>query len=137
MPNSREVVLEGVKQILALIFVNLVPFFLDKSFLTVAISVNTLVLGISIQQLLSKSEKEKLDKLLNEMISMSKMSIEGLRALVETAYKQIEDAVEKLRKIGQTIFPAGVPKNSTVDNKNIDKWSNTSTIPTAEMKKKI
>ena len=69
---------EGIKQVIALIFVNLVPFLLSPQFLTVAISIDSLVLGVSLQSIMNKKTEERLDITLQEMISLAKLSAQIL-----------------------------------------------------------
>jgi len=79
---------EGLKQILALVFVNLIALLLDPSFLTVAISIDALVLGISVQALTSRRTEERLDTALQEMISLAKLAAETIRHSAAVATPQ-------------------------------------------------
>jgi len=68
-PNN---LFEGLKQLVALIFVNLVPLLLDPGFLSVAISIDALVLGIAVQEFRIKRNEDMLKQLLLELVELSK-----------------------------------------------------------------
>lgn len=65
-------IFEGLKQIIALIFVNIVPLLLNPSFLSVAISIDSLVLGIAVQEFRIKRNEDMLKQLLLELVELSK-----------------------------------------------------------------
>ncbi|MCD6590263.1 hypothetical protein J7K74_03730 [Candidatus Woesearchaeota archaeon] len=87
---------DALLKIIALIFVNLVPFFLDPAFLAVAVSIDSLVLGISVQSLLNKNTERRLDLTLSEILHLAKIVLGVVeksppreKTHVETAPKQV------------------------------------------------
>jgi len=64
---------DAIMKIIALVFVNLVPLLLNPNFLSVAISIDSLVLGISVQSLLNKNTEKRLDLTLSEILGLAKI----------------------------------------------------------------
>ena len=79
---------EGLKQLAALIFVNLVAFFLDPAFLQVAISIDALILGISVQSISNRKTEERLDTALQEMINIAKLAASLMQTQSQQTSKQ-------------------------------------------------
>jgi len=84
---------EGLKQIIALIFVNVIALLIDPTFLTVAISIDSLVLGISLQAITARKTEERLDIALKEMINVAKLAATMFQAKREEITKQQERKV--------------------------------------------
>ena len=80
MGADIQAVSDAVMKIIALVFVNLVPLLLNPSFLAVAISIDSLVLGISVQSLLNKNTEKRLDLTLSEILGLARVilgAVEG------------------------------------------------------------
>jgi len=77
----------GIKQIIALVFVNVIALFVDPSYLQTAISIDCLVLGISIYMMTSKKTEERLDLMMQENINLAKQSAEVLKTVSEVLTK--------------------------------------------------
>lgn len=61
---------EGLKQLVALIFVNIVPLLLDPAFLQVAITIDALVLGIAVQEYRMKRNEQLLKELILQIVDI-------------------------------------------------------------------
>jgi len=81
---------DAIMKIIALVFVNLVPLLLDPNFLSVAISIDSLVLGISVQSLLNKNTEKRLDLTLQEVMHLTKLTLGIVK-------KEEEEVREKLK----------------------------------------
>jgi len=74
MPDV-EAIIRGIEQIIALLFVNLVPILLNPQFLTIAISIDCLILGISAQALISKKTEQRLDEYSRQLMNLVNTAI--------------------------------------------------------------
>jgi len=61
---QEHAIFEGLKQLVALIFVNIVPLLIDPDFLQVAITIDALVLGIAVQEYRMKRNEQLLKELI-------------------------------------------------------------------------
>ena len=83
----------GIKQIIALVFVNVIALLVDPSYLQTAISIDCLVLGISIYMMTSKKTEERLDLMMQENINLAKQSTEILKTVTNLMTQQKQQKV--------------------------------------------
>ena len=81
-----ESIARAVEQIIALVFVNLVPFLISPQFLTIAISIDCLILGISAQALMGKKTEQRLDEYSRQLMNLVNTAIELVKSLAPQQY---------------------------------------------------
>ena len=87
----------AAEQVVALIFVNLVPFLLAREFLYIAISIDCLVLGISTQALMGKKTEQRLDEYSRHLINLVDTAINLVRNLAPlSSHNAIRSSQQKV-----------------------------------------